>query len=108
MFLNDDIVDTERPDRICSPKIVVNEFSGLFLYPSIFSIKHFWYSLNSNILVSWEDVRTLQKVLLAHTFLCDSSFFSYLKEWRQFRPEKPPWCLAVIPLNNAASFFTAR
>ena len=40
MFLNDDIVDIEKPDGICSPTFVVDEFSGLFLHSSIFSIKH--------------------------------------------------------------------
>ena len=40
MLLNDDIVDIEKPDGICSPTFVVDEFSGLFLHPSIFSIKH--------------------------------------------------------------------
>ena len=40
MFLNDDIVATEKPDGICSPTFVVDEFSGLVLYPSFFSIKH--------------------------------------------------------------------
>ena len=30
----------EKPDKICSPTFVVDEFSGLFLHPSIFSIKH--------------------------------------------------------------------
>ena len=33
MFLNDDIIDTEKPDRVCYPTINVNEFSGLFLHP---------------------------------------------------------------------------
>ena len=40
MFLNDNIVDIEKADGICSPTFVGNEFSGLFLHPSIFSIKH--------------------------------------------------------------------
>ena len=40
MFLNDDIVDIEKLDGICSTTFVVDEFSGLFLQPSIFSIKH--------------------------------------------------------------------
>ena len=40
MILDDDIVDIEKPDGICSLISVVNEFSGLFLHPSIFSIKH--------------------------------------------------------------------
>ena len=40
MFLNDDILDIQKPDRICSPTFAVDEFSGSFLQPSIFSIKH--------------------------------------------------------------------
>ena len=40
MLLNKDTEDIERPDRICSLTIVVNEFSGLFLHPLIFSIIH--------------------------------------------------------------------
>ena len=40
MLLNEDIVDIEKPDGICSLTFVVDEFSGLFLHPSIFSIKH--------------------------------------------------------------------
>ena len=39
MFLNDYIVDIEKSDEICSLTLVVNEFSGLFLHLSIFSIK---------------------------------------------------------------------
>ena len=40
MLLNDDIVDIEKPDGMCSPALVVDGFSGLFLHPSIVSIKH--------------------------------------------------------------------
>ena len=40
MLLNKDIVDIEKPDGICSLTFVVDEFSGLFLHPPIFSIKH--------------------------------------------------------------------
>ena len=40
MFLNYDIVYIEKPDGICSPTLVVDKYSGLFLHPSIFSIKH--------------------------------------------------------------------
>ena len=40
MLLNDDIVDIEKPDGMFSPTFVVNQFSKLFLHPSIFSIKH--------------------------------------------------------------------
>ena len=39
MLLNDDIADIEKPDAIRSLTFVVDEFSGLFLHPSIFSIK---------------------------------------------------------------------
>ena len=37
--LNDDIVDIEQPDRICSPILVLDELLGLFLHPAVFSIK---------------------------------------------------------------------
>ena len=36
MFLNEEIVDIEKPDVVFSLNFVVDEFSGLFLYPSIF------------------------------------------------------------------------
>ena len=38
MILNEDIV--EKPDGICSLTFVVDEFSGLLLHLSIFSIMH--------------------------------------------------------------------
>ena len=40
MILNEDIVEIEKPDGICSLFFVVDEFSGLLLHPSIFSILH--------------------------------------------------------------------
>ena len=40
MLFNDDIVDIEKPEGICSPTFVRDEFSGKVLHPSIFSIKH--------------------------------------------------------------------
>ena len=40
ILLNDDTRDIEKPDAMYSPTFVVDEFSGLFLHPSIFSIKH--------------------------------------------------------------------
>ena len=39
MLLNNDILGIEKPDRIYLI-LVVNEFSGLFLDLSVFSIKH--------------------------------------------------------------------
>ena len=40
MLLNDDIVDIEKSDRICSLIFVVYKLSGLFLHPSVLSSKH--------------------------------------------------------------------
>ena len=40
MHLNEDIVDIEKPDGICSLNFFADEFSGLFLHPLIFSIIH--------------------------------------------------------------------
>ena len=40
MLLNKDLVDIEKPDRICSLTFDVDEFSGLFLHLLIFSIIH--------------------------------------------------------------------
>ena len=40
MHLNDDMVDIEKSDGIFSPILYVDEFSGLFLHSSMFSIKH--------------------------------------------------------------------
>ena len=52
MLLNEDIVDIEKPDGICLLTFVVDEFSGLFLYPSIFSITHLRsaYIINGTLL----------------------------------------------------------
>ena len=40
MILNEDLVDIEKPDVVCSLTFVLDEFSGLFLHLSIFSIIH--------------------------------------------------------------------
>ena len=34
MVLNEDIVDTEKPDGICSRTFVADKFEGLFLHSS--------------------------------------------------------------------------
>ena len=39
-LLNDDIVDIGKPDGICFGTFVADEFSGLFLHPSVFSFKY--------------------------------------------------------------------
>ena len=40
MAVNVDIVDIEKSDGICSLIFIVDEFSGLFLHQSIYSIIH--------------------------------------------------------------------
>ena len=40
IFLNEDIVVIEKLDAKCSLTFVVDEFSGLFLYSSVFAIIH--------------------------------------------------------------------
>ena len=40
MLLNDDIVDIEKPDGLCSLTFVVDQLPGLFLHPLIFFIIH--------------------------------------------------------------------
>ena len=40
MLLNDDVSDIEKPDGICLLTFVVDEVSGLYLHPLIFSIIH--------------------------------------------------------------------
>ena len=82
MFLSDNIADIEKSDGICSTTFVVDNYSGLLLYPSVFSIMDsrsawirnailadFWYLLNSNILVSSEGITTSKKILFSYTFL---------------------------------------
>ena len=50
MLLNDDIVDIEKSDGMCSPAFVVDDISGLFLHPLIFSIKHSKSALKKMVL----------------------------------------------------------
>ena len=40
MLLYDNIIDIEKPDVICLPTFVVDEFAGLYLDLSIFSFIH--------------------------------------------------------------------
>ena len=53
MFLNDDIADIKKADRICLPAFVVNDFSVLLLHPLIFSIKHLRSALITNVALSY-------------------------------------------------------
>ena len=59
MLLDEDIVVIEKSDGICSLTFVVDEFSGLFLHPSIFSIKHLRSASIINVALS--DFLTLIK-----------------------------------------------
>ena len=93
ILLKEDLVDIEKPNGIWNMN--PNEFSGLFLHPSIFSNMHSrsakivngalsdslcWS--NSNILVSSEGIIMLEKSLFSHTLLCNWSLFSVAKEWK--------------------------
>ena len=40
MFLNEYIADIKKSEAICFLTFAVNEYSGLLLHPSIFSIIH--------------------------------------------------------------------
>lgn len=40
MVLNDNIVEIEKPDELCSATFVVDNFSGSFLYPYTFLTKN--------------------------------------------------------------------
>ena len=40
MLLNEDIVDIQKLDGICSLTFLLDKFAGLFLCPSIYSIIH--------------------------------------------------------------------
>ena len=40
MLLDEDIVEIEKPDEMCLLTFVVNEFSGLILHASVFSVMH--------------------------------------------------------------------
>ena len=39
-MIKSQIVDIKHPQKICSPIFVVEDFSGLFVHPSIFLIKN--------------------------------------------------------------------
>ena len=82
MSLNDHIEDIEKTDEIYSLNFVVDDFSILFLHPTIFTIKDLrsayiingalsdWrYRLNSNISVSSKGITRLQKYLNSHIFM---------------------------------------
>ena len=122
MLVTDFIVGIEKLEGICviCLNFIVYVFSGLFSHSLIFSTKYsqstsianyilsdIWYWLNSNILESSEDIIKSQKCLFLYTFSWDSCLFSIEKEQKQFRQQKLPCCLEVIPVNNAASVFTA-
>ena len=81
MPLKEYTVDIEKPDGTCSLTFVVDELLGLFLHSFMYFYIHFWYWLNSNILVAKiEGKITLQKSIFTHTFLCNFFFFLLQKK----------------------------
>ena len=56
MILNYYFVDNEKSDGICSTNFVVDEFSRLFLNPSIFFIKHLIFRQTKNYALSNFDI----------------------------------------------------
>ena len=59
MLLNDDIIDIEIPDGICSLVFVADGFSGLSLHPSVCSIIHLRSAKNSK----WCFIRFLMSII---------------------------------------------
>ena len=43
-YLNEDIWDIQKPYEICLITCVVDEFSGLFLFPLVFYIMYWGYA----------------------------------------------------------------
>ena len=56
MLWNGGIVDIKKPDGICLPTFVVYKFSGLYLHPSIFSIKHSRSAYIIKVALSYFDI----------------------------------------------------
>ena len=50
--LNDNIVDIEKPGGIYLPTFIADDFSGIFLHPSTFSIKDSRYAQIINGILS--------------------------------------------------------
>ena len=110
------MVDIEKLDGICSLTFVMSEFSGLFLYPSVFSIKHsrsswiingalsgFWYWLNSNI---FRKHYNATKIFSFTHFFMRFPFVSSCKRMKKIQTKKTTWYFDGISLNNAGNFFT--
>ena len=74
------------------------ESPGLFAHLS--ALSDFMYWLSSSILPFSDDNPIAEKCSVLHTFSWDVSLFSVLKEWRQFKQQKPPWGFDDILLNN--------
>ena len=47
MLLDDDVLDIEKLDGICSRIFFIDQLSGLILRRSIFSITHFKFCINN-------------------------------------------------------------
>ena len=40
LLLNDDLIEIEKSNGMSSPNFAVDNYPGLFLHPSIFSLEH--------------------------------------------------------------------
>ena len=103
MLLYGDIVDIEKPDGICSLTFVVDEFSVLFLHPSILIVLYQTFYF----LVSSEGIIILQKYLFLHIFMSFKLVFC-TKGTKTNQTIKITIFFCIISLNNADNVFTAR
>ena len=97
------IIDIEYPQGICLPIFVMDDFSKLFLHPSILLIKdsksaltidgvlsYFGYWLNSNILISLVGITTTKKSLFSHTFFMRFKFVFCSKRMKTIQTVRIP------------------
>ena len=103
MLLYGDIVNIEKPDGKCSLIFIVDEFSVLFLYPSILIVLYQTFYF----LVSSEGIIILQKYLFLHIFM-SFKFVFCTKGTKTNQTIKITIIFCIISLNNADNVFTAR
>ena len=117
MLWNGKIVDIKKSCGICSLTFLVDDFSGLSFYPSIFSIKHsrsaeiingplsdFWYWLNSNILVSSEGIKCYKNLYFHILFYEILICFLLQKNDGNWDKKHHHGVLGIMALNNDDSF----
>ena len=86
MLLNDNSVDIEKPDELCSITFAVDQFSRLFLHPSTF----FYYILKICINNKWCFIRYLVLIIFCfsvfrrHYDVLKIFIFRYFFMWFMF------------------------